>query len=119
MEVLWARGDSSIREICDRLAESGGGRAPAYTTIQTTVYRMETKKILRRVGRASNSHVFATQITRDAARGTLVDDLLGFFGGKGMPLVAQLIASGKLTLEDVQKAEEILRHPAKGEEGKQ
>jgi predicted transcriptional regulator len=106
MEALWSLGASSIREIQE--AFPGRGR-PAYTTIQTTVYRLEAKNAIRRVKKIGNAHIFEAVIARDAAQGRLIDELLGLFGGRTQPVMAHLIESGKLTLEDVQEAEKTLR----------
>ena len=106
METLWTRGESSIREIQEAFPEKG---RPAYTTIQTTMYRMEAKNILRRVKKVGNFHVFEATISRNAAQRRLVDDLLALFGGRTQPVMAHLIESGKLTLEDVKEAEKTLR----------
>jgi len=106
MEVLWGKGESSIREILEAFPER---RRPAYTTIQTTVYRMETKAVLHRVKKVGNFHVFAASITQDAAQRRLIDDLLALFGGRTQPVMAHLIESGKLTLSDVQEAEQELK----------
>lgn len=106
MEVLWDKSDSSIREIQESFPPK---RRPAYTTIQTTVYRMETKEVVRRVKKVGNFHVFAASISRDAAQRRLIDELLAFFGGRSQPVMAHLIESGKLSLEDVKEAEKVLR----------
>jgi BlaI family penicillinase repressor len=106
MEVLWDKGDSSIREIQDSFPAK---RRPAYTTIQTTVYRMEAKEVVRRVKKVGNFHVFAASISRDAAQRRLIDELLAFFGGRSQPVMAHLIESGKLSIEDVKEAEKVLR----------
>src|ERR1700744_1352064 len=106
METLWTRGESSIREIQEAFPEKG---RPAYTTIQTTMYRMEAKNILRRVRKVGNFHVFEAAISRDAAQRRLIDDLLALFGGRTQPVMAHLIESGKLTLDDVKEAEKTLR----------
>jgi BlaI family transcriptional regulator, penicillinase repressor len=106
METLWAKGDASIREIQESFPAK---RRPAYTTIQTTVYRMETKGIVRRVRKVGNFHIFAAAVSRDAAQRTLIDDLLALFGGRSQPVMAHLIESGKLSLEDVKEAEQTLR----------
>lgn len=106
MDALWTRGVSSIRDI----QESFPGRhRPAYTTVQTVVYRLEAKKAVRRVKKVGNFHVFEAAITRDAAQRRLIDDLLSLFGGRPQPVMAHLIESGKLTLEDVKEAERALR----------
>jgi predicted transcriptional regulator len=110
MDALWSRGESSIREIQETFP---GRRMPAYTTIQTTVYRMEAKELLRRVKKVGNFHVFAAVISREAAQRRLIDDLLGFFGGQSQPVMAHLIETGKLSLEDVKEAEKILHEMAK------
>jgi predicted transcriptional regulator len=107
MEKLWAKGECSIREIQESFSAK---RRPAYTTIQTTVYRMELKGVVRRVKKVGNFHVFAATISRDAAQRTLIDDLLAMFGGRSQPVMAHLIESGKLSLEDVREAEKTLRN---------
>ena len=109
METLWDRGESSIREIQESFPEK---KRPAYTTIQTTVYRMETKKVVNRVRKVGNFHIFAAVVSRAAAQRRLIDDMLALFGGRTQPVMAHLIASGKLTLEDVQDAEKRLRELA-------
>jgi predicted transcriptional regulator len=106
MEVLWATGDSSIREIQESFPAK---RRPAYTTIQTTVYRMEAKEVLRRAKKVGNFHIFSATISRNAAQRRLIDDLLSLFGGRSQPVMAHLIESGNLTLEDVKEAEKALR----------
>jgi predicted transcriptional regulator len=106
METLWTRGEASIREIQEAFPEEN---RPAYTTIQTTVYRLETKEALRRVRKVGNFHIFAAAISRDAAQRRLIDDLLALFGGRTQPVMAHLVESGKLTLEDVKEAERALR----------
>ena len=106
METLWARGQASIREIQEAFPE---GERPAYTTVQTTVYRLETKKAVRRVKKVGNFHIFEAAVSRNAAQRRLVDDLLGLFGGRTQPVMAHLIESGKLTLADVKEAEKMLR----------
>ena len=106
MDVLWTRGESSIRDIQDLFPEKG---RPAYTTIQTTVYRLETKNTVSRVKKVGNFHIFAAAISRDAAQRKLIDDLLALFGGRTQPVMAHLVESGKLTLEDIKEAETALR----------
>lgn len=110
MEVLWASGRSSVREIQEAFPEVD---RPAYTTVQTMVYRLERKKAVRRAKKISNAHIFEAVITRDAARGRFIDELLGMFGWRMQPLMAHLIESGKLTLQDVKDAEEALKKLAK------
>jgi predicted transcriptional regulator len=106
MEALWVQGQASIREIQETFPEKG---RPAYTTIQTTVYRLEAKKAVRRVKKVGNFHVFEAAVSRNAAQRRLIDDLLALFGGRTQPVMAHLIESGKLTLEDVKEAQKILR----------
>jgi BlaI family penicillinase repressor len=106
METLWVKGEASIREIQDAFAAK---RRPAYTTIQTTVYRMESKGVVRRLRKVGNFHVFAPSISRDAAQRTLIDELLGFFGGSSQPLMAHLVESGKLSLDDIKEAEKAVK----------
>lgn len=106
MEALWTRGACSIREIHDAFPKRG---RPAYTTVQTMVYRLEAKHMLRRAKKISNAHIFEAVITRAAAQRRLVDDLLGLFGGQAQPVMAHLIESGKLTMGDIKEAEKTLR----------
>src|ERR1700712_4526985 len=106
MEALWDMREPSLREIQESFPED---QRPAYTTIQTMVYRMEAKGIVRRVRKVGNFHLFAASITRDAAQRRLVDDLLTLFGGRSQLLVAHLINGGKLSLADVKEAEKLLR----------
>jgi BlaI family penicillinase repressor len=110
MEALWTRSQASIREIQETFPEKG---RPAYTTIQTTVYRLEGKKAVRRVKKVGNFHIFEAAVSRDAAQGRLIDDLLALFGGRTQPVMARLIESGKLTLTDVKDAEKTLRKLAR------
>lgn len=106
MEVLWGQGEASIREIQETFPERG---RPAYTTIQTTVYRLETKKAVHRIKKVGNFHIFEAALSRGAAQRKLIDDLLALFGGSTQPVMAHLIESGKLTLNDVKEAGKILR----------
>ena len=106
MEALWTHGACSIREIHDAFPKRG---RPAYTTVQTMVYRLEAKEMLRRAKKISNAHIFEATISRDAAQRRLVDDLIGLFGGRAQPVMAHLIESGKLTLDDIKEAERTLR----------
>ena len=106
METLWTRGQVSIREIQEAFPEKN---RPAYTTIQTTVYRLETKQAVSRVKKVGNFHIFEATISRDTAQRKLIDDLLALFGGRTQPVMAHLIESGKLTLADVKEAEKTLR----------
>ena len=106
MEALWTLGTASIREIQESFPEKD---RPAYTTVQTTVYRLEAKKAVRRVKKVGNFHVFEPGVSRVAAQRRLIDDLLALFGGRTQPVMAHLIESGKLTLADVKEAEKTLR----------
>jgi len=115
MEALWGQGKASIREIQETFPEKG---RPAYTTIQTTVYRLEAKHAVRRVKKVGNFHIFEAAVSRRAAQRRLIDDLLTLFGGRTQPLMAHLIESGKLTLEEVQEAEKALRRLAREEKSK-
>jgi predicted transcriptional regulator len=112
MDALWARGALSVREIQEAFAEKN---RPAYTTVQTIVYRLEAKKAIRRVKKIGNAHIFEAAISRASAQRRLIDELLAFFGGRSQPVMAHLIETGKLTLEDVQQAEQTLRKLAKKE----
>jgi predicted transcriptional regulator len=110
MEALWTHGASSVREVLEHFPAK---KRPAYTTVQTMIYRMEAKKVLRRVKKISNAHIFEATVSRDTAQRRLIDELLGFFGGRMQPVMAHLVETGKLTLDDVQEAEKRLRELAK------
>ena len=104
LEVLWALGKASIREIQEKFPEP----RPAYTTIQTTVYRLESKGAVRRVRKISNAHIFEPLVARDVARHRLLDDILSLFGGRAQPMMAQLAEAGKLTRDDVRELEKTI-----------
>jgi BlaI family transcriptional regulator, penicillinase repressor len=104
LEVLWERGNASIREIQESFPEPH----PAYTTIQTTVYRMETKGTVRRMRKVSNAHIFEPLVERDVARHRLLDEILSLFGGRAQPMMAQLAEAGKLTRDDIRELEKVV-----------
>jgi BlaI family penicillinase repressor len=106
METLWTEGDSSIRAIQQGFPEKG---RPSYGTIQTTIYRMEAKKIVRRVGKVGNFHIFQPLVSRDAAQLRLIDEFFAMFGGRSQLVVMHLVKSGRLKLEDVKEAERELK----------
>ena len=112
MDVLWSQGASSIREIQEAFPAAD---RPAYTTVQTMVYRLETKKALRRVKKIGNAHVFDAVISRVSAQRRVIDDLLSIFGGRTQPVMAHLIESGQLSLDDLREAEKTLRRLSKTE----
>lgn len=105
MEALWTHGPCSVREIQEAFPAK---KRPAYTTVQTTVYRLEAKKVLRRTRKIATALIFEASVSRDAAQRRLVDELLDLFGGKSRPIMAHLIESGALTVEDVREAEKTL-----------
>jgi BlaI family transcriptional regulator, penicillinase repressor len=105
MEALWTLGPCSVREIQEAFPAK---KRPAYTTVQTTVYRLEVKKALRRTKKISTANIFEAAVSREAAERRLIDDLLGLFGGRSRPIMAHLIESGTLTLADVREAEKAL-----------
>ena len=106
LEALWTRGKASIREIQEAFAKP----RPAYTTIQTTVYRMEGKRAVRRVRKIGNAHIFEPVVPREVARHRLLDEILSFFGGRAQPMMAQLAEAGKLTLDDVRELERLVKN---------
>lgn len=110
MQALWDRGPCSVREIQESFP---GKKRPAYTTVQTIVYRLEIKGALRRAKKISNAHIFEATLSRESTHGRLIDDLLGLFGGRSQPVMAHLIESGKLTLEDVRDAEKMIQQLSK------
>ena len=112
MEALWSRGALCVRDIQETFPKRD---RPAYTTIQTTVYRLETKKAVKRLKKIGNAHIFEAVVSRHAAHRRLIDDLLGLFGGRTQPVVAHLIESGKLTLDAFQEAEKTLQKLAEEE----
>ena len=112
MEALWTKGASSVREIQESFPAK---QRPAYTTVQTIVYRLEAKNALKRTKKIGNAHIFEAVLSRTAARRKLIDDLLGLFGGRAQPLMSHLIESGQLTLKDIEEARAALRDAAKKE----
>ena len=115
MEALWTRGELSIREIRESFPAR---KMPAYTTVQTTVYRMETKGVVKRVGKLGNFHIFAAAVTQQEAERRLIDEFLDFFGGQSQLMMARLIESGRLSLADVREAEKLLERVRSGRERK-
>src|SRR5262245_46803317 len=115
MEILWSRGPLTIRQIQEGIDKR---ERPAYTTVQTTVYRLEMKKVVRRASKISNAHVFEAVLSRQGVGGHLIDELLSLIGGGLQPLIAQLINSGKFTAEDIKKAEKTLHDFSKTEKPK-
>jgi predicted transcriptional regulator len=113
METLWGKNECSIREIQESFPAK---KRPAYTTIQTTVYRMEAKGVVHRLKKVGNFHIFTPAISRESAQRRLMDDLLALFGGRGQPVMTHLIETGKLSLEDVKDAERLLRELGKERE---
>jgi predicted transcriptional regulator len=106
MEVLWARGQCAVREVQESVP---GKKRPAYTTIQTTLYRLEAKGAVKIAKRIGNANVFEAAISKGDAQGRLVDELLALFGGKTQPVMARLVETGKLTLDDIRQAESALK----------
>lgn len=104
LEALWSCGRASVREVVERFPDP----KPAYTTIQTTVHRLEVKGAVRRVRKISNAFIFEPAIARETARNRFLDDLLGLFGGKAQPMMAQLAEAGKITLDDVRELEKLV-----------
>ena len=111
MDALWSGGARSVREIQEAFPEAD---RPAYTTVQTMVYRLETKQAIRRVRKIGNAHIFEAAISKTSAQRRVIDDLLAFFGGRSQPVMAHLIEAGSLTLEDVKEAEATLRRLKRG-----
>ncbi len=114
LEALWAQGKASIREIQEAFPEP----RPAYTTIQTTVYRLEGKKVVRRMRKIGNAHIFEPIVARDVTRHRFLDEILSFFGGRAQPMMAQLAEAGKLTLADVRELETMLKKLESGDKQK-
>src|SRR5260370_38842708 len=106
LEAVWEKGACSVREIQETFPAPG---RPAYTTVQTVVYRLERKKSLRCVKRISNANIFEAVISRKDAQRRFVDELLAVFGGRASLVMAHLVESGGLTLDDVKEAEKALR----------
>ena len=105
LDTLWARGNASIREIQEAFPDP----KPAYTTVQTTVYRLEAKGALRRTRKISNAHIFEPIVARDVARLRLLDEILGLFGGRALPMMTQFVEAGKLTMDDIRALEKALK----------
>jgi len=112
MKIFWDRGAVSIREVQEAFPEDD---RPAYTTVQTTIYRLEGKNAVRRVRKISNAHIFEALISRTAEQNRLIGELLSLFGGRAKLVMAHLVESGKLTLDDVKEAEKALRKHSRRE----
>jgi predicted transcriptional regulator len=106
LEALWDKGASSVREIQEGLPANG---RPAYTTVQTVLYRLEVKNAVRRSKKIGNAHIFEPVISQRAAQRRFIDELLAVFGGRAQPLISHLIESGQLTLADIDEARKTLR----------
>lgn len=115
MEALWSNGPQCIRDILETFPKKN---RPVYATVQTVVYRLEVKGALRRVRKIGNAHIFEALVPRNAARGRLIDDLLGMFGGRTMPVMTHLAETGKLTLQDIHETEALLKTLARKKEGR-
>jgi predicted transcriptional regulator len=115
MDVLWSLGRASVREVQEAFPEAD---RPAYTTVQTTMYRLEAKRAIRRTRKIGNAHIFEPVVSRAAAHRRVIDDLLSLFGGRSQPVVAHLIEAGKLTLDDLREAEKTLRRLSTNERSK-
>ena len=115
MDALWSGGPLSVREVQETFPEA---ERPAYTTIQTTMYRLEAKHAIRRTRKISNAHIFEAVVSRSAAHRRIIDELLSLFGGRTQPVMAHLIEAGKLTLDDLREAEKTLRRLAPKERSK-
>ncbi len=114
MEAFWQKGQLAVREV----QETFPAPRPAYTTIQTTVYRLERKKALRCVKRISNANIFEAAISREDAQHRLIDDLLTLLKGRGKLVMAHLVESGDITLDDVKEAEKALRKNPRKEQSR-
>ncbi|HXK04407.1 MAG TPA: BlaI/MecI/CopY family transcriptional regulator [Verrucomicrobiae bacterium] len=114
MEALWKQGRLSIREIQESFPEPD---RPAYSTVQTTVYRLEEKGVVRRLRKIGNAHIFDAAISRNEAGSRLVDEVLDLFGGDPQLVMAQMVEAGKLTLEDIREAEKLIQELSKKQEG--
>ena len=111
MKALWDNGPASVREVQETFPEKG---RPAYTTVQTMMYRLETKNAVKRVKKVGGAHVFEALVSRNAAEHKVIDDLLELFGGSAQPLMSRLIEAGKLTDADIEEARAILRKTRRG-----
>jgi BlaI family transcriptional regulator, penicillinase repressor len=114
METLWSKGPSSIRELQEAFPET---QRPAYTTVQTVVYRLEWKRAVRRVNKVNNAHVFEPLISRNSVQHRMIDEMVGLFGGRALPIVTHLIDSGRLSRDEVREAQKALRDLARKEKG--
>jgi BlaI family transcriptional regulator, penicillinase repressor len=116
MEEFWKHGRLSIREVQESFPKRG---RPPYTSVQTTVYRLEEKGAVRRVRKIGNAHIFEAAVTREEARGSFIDDLVALVGGRPQTVMAHLVESGKLTREDIRDAEKLIDVMEKQEMEKQ
>ncbi len=115
MDALWTHGPASVRQVQETFPEAD---RPAYTTVQTTMYRLEAKRAIRRMKKIGNAHIFEAVVSRTSAHRRIIDDLLALVGGRTQPVMAHLIESGKLTLDDLREAEQTLRRFTSKEKNK-
>ena len=111
MDILWRLEEASVREIQEAIVDR---KRPAYTTVQTIVNRLEQKGAVKRSRRISNAFLFQPAITRKSVYRRIIDDVLDLFGGSAQPMVAHLLDSGKLTLEDLKALEETTKRKPGG-----
>jgi predicted transcriptional regulator len=114
MEALWTHGPSAVRQVLEHFPEK---KRPAYTTVQTVLYRLETKKAVQRTRKIGNAHIFEAVITRASTQGRLIDEFLSLIGGRAQPVMMHLVETGKLTLEDVRRAERLLEELGRKDKG--
>lgn len=110
MEILWSRGASSVREVQEAFPAKG---RPAFTTVQTTVYRLEGKKALRCAKRIGKANIFEATISRESAESRLIDELLLLLGGRTQRVMSHLVRAGKLSMDDIKEAQQELRKLSK------
>ncbi len=113
MEDLWTHGPSAVREVQERIP---GKSRPAYTTVQSMIYRLEAKQAVRRTKKIGNAHIFEAVVSRASAQRRLIDDFLGLFGGQAQPVMAHFVETGRLTLDNVREAERRLQELKEKEE---
>jgi BlaI family transcriptional regulator, penicillinase repressor len=113
MEAFWTRGACSVREVQESFPEK---KRPAFTTVQTMIYRLEAKKALRRTKRIGKANIFEAVVSRNGVHGNLINELLNLFGTR--PVVAHMVKTGRLTLDDVREAEQELKRLARKEQSK-
>jgi len=106
LKVLWEQGPSTVRTVLDYLHEAG--RHVAYTTVQTSLTRLEQKGFARS-NKSELAHVFRARVTRDRVTNTRLKSLVNqLYDGSAGSLVLQLVKHEKLTKDEMAELQKLV-----------